>query len=272
LNITRKTINKELTFEGTSLHKGQPTKLTLKPADDGKISIHRTDLNKSFDLSNKQIIKSNLSSNIGTPDCQIGTVEHLFATLHAFHITDLIIELDSPEVPGMDGSSKIYAEALLEAGLKDLGGDLTPITVESKVVVEQDGKYLSIEPSDGPLVLSYEIDFDHKAIAKQSFEITVTPETFITELAPARTFGFLKDVEMLRKMGLAQGATLDNVIALDENGVMNKEGLRFDNEFARHKALDLLGDLFLDGIPISGKVVAKLAGHAMHQELLKKIN
>jgi UDP-3-O-[3-hydroxymyristoyl] N-acetylglucosamine deacetylase len=272
LKIKRKTLKEEIFFSGISLHKGIKSTLKLIPYDKNEIKIIRSDLKSGFTLKDKNILPGSLSSNIGIKNCEIGTVEHLFATLHAFQITDLIIEIDSPEIPILDGSALLFAEKIKSTGLKELEGTISPIEVKNKVEILEDGKYISIEPFSDKLDISYEINFNHPVINKQSFNITVTPESFLKELAGARTFGFLSDFEKLKKMNLALGANLDNVIGLDEKTILNKSKLRFPNEFARHKTLDLLGDLYLKGLVVHGKVIAKFAGHRLHQKLLEKIS
>jgi len=243
--INRRTLKKEIVFSGISLHKGLQTILSLIPSKNDNIKIMRKDLDKSFLLGEQEVFKSSLSSNIGVNDCQIGTVEHLFAALHAFRITDLIIEIDSPEVPILDGSALLFSEQIASTGIEELDDLISPLQVKEKIEIFDNDKYISIEPNTGELELSYEIDFNHPKIGKQDFNIIITPESFVKELAGARTFGFLKDFEALKKMHLALGASLNNVVALDESSILNETGLRFSNEFARHKALDLLGDLYL---------------------------
>ena len=214
MKIPRRTLRKDLCFQGVSLHQGKHATLRLIPTDKGKIEIRRSDICQGFYTSKTTIIPGSHSTTIGEGDCYVRTVEHLFAALHAFCITDLIIEVDGPEIPALDGSALPFATAIDREGTIEVGGEITALSVKKETVVKDGRKYVVIEPHHAKLKLKYEIEFDHEIIGRQSFEIDVSPESFIKDLSPARTFGFEKDLEKLMKMGFAKGANLTNVIAI----------------------------------------------------------
>lgn len=270
MKIQRKTLKDAIYFEDVGLHSGAKVKLSLIPAKNKNIEIIRTDLNRSFTLANKKIYKVKLNTEIGKWRCSVKTVEHLFAALHVFGITDLKIEINAPETPIMDGSALLFANKIKEVGVETLSDFVEPIFLNHEIEVTDKHKKVNYKPYES-LKLKYFIDFPHPAIKQEEAEFDITEETFIKEIAPARTFGFLKDLEQLKKHGLVRGARIDNVIALDDEKVLNPEGLRFKDEFVRHKILDLLGDLYLMGRPVHGFISASCAGHSLHQKLVGKL-
>jgi UDP-3-O-[3-hydroxymyristoyl] N-acetylglucosamine deacetylase len=200
----------------------------------------------------------------------VETVEHLLAALTALGIDNAIVELNTPEVPIMDGSAAPFVYLILnEAGVKRLQAPKKYLKVLRPIALSQGDKRIALYPSDH-FKVTYSISFDHPLIRHQARTMKISEETFVEEIAPARTFGFLKEVEMLRQRGLALGGSLDNAIVLGETGVLNN-ALRFEDEFVRHKILDAVGDLALVGYPVVGHLVAHRAGHALHTEFAAKI-
>jgi UDP-3-O-[3-hydroxymyristoyl] N-acetylglucosamine deacetylase len=200
----------------------------------------------------------------------VETVEHLLAALTALGIDNVIVELNTPEVPIMDGSAAPFVYLILtEAGVKRLAAPKKFLKVLRPISLSQGDKRIALYPSDH-FKVTYSISFDHPLIRHQSRTMKITDETFVEEIAPARTFGFLKEVEMLRQRGLALGGSLDNAIVLGETGVLNN-ALRFEDEFVRHKILDVIGDLSLVGYPVIGHLVAHRGGHALHTAFAARI-
>jgi UDP-3-O-[3-hydroxymyristoyl] N-acetylglucosamine deacetylase len=208
-----------------------------------------------------------IANSAGT---SVATVEHLLAALFGMGVDNCIVEIDGPEVPILDGSSDPFVEMIEMAGLRAQSAPRRMIEVLKSVEVTAGEKVARLEPHDG-FELDVMIDFDTRAIGRQRIVFDCTPETFAEELGSARTFGFLHQVEALQKIGLARGGSLDNAIVIDGHAVMNEEGLRFGDEFARHKALDAVGDLALAGAPIKGRYVAEQAGHEMNVALVRAL-
>ncbi len=278
--IHEKTIKKEVSFSGIGLHSGAPVTMRWLPAPAGSgIVFRRTDLG-AFEIpaSAAQIISTLYSTTIGMDGVQVQTVEHLLATLYAMGIDNLFVELDGEEVPIGDGSAAPFVNLLRQAEqveqdrIKHYVNIIKPITLTDRIETSTSEvtKSIRVTPSTA-FEVSYTIAFRHPLIATQSYVYRHSPEAFIREIAPARTFGFLKDVKRLLEQGLAQGGSLENAIVVDENKVLNAEGLRFHNEFVRHKILDLIGDLALLGMPIRGHVEAYHSGHTLHTQLIKTL-
>jgi UDP-3-O-[3-hydroxymyristoyl] N-acetylglucosamine deacetylase len=203
---------------------------------------------------------------------KVQTIEHVLAALSASGVTSAVLEVDADEMPIMDGSAQPFILAIGEAGLADLGRPVAGMRIVKPLEVEERGAWVRLAPiaAGEPARLDYEIAFDHPAIGVSRLELPLTPEVFAAEIAPARTFGFLKDVESLHALGLALGATLENTVALDDRGVVNPP-LRFPDEFVRHKLLDLTGDLALLGRPFLGRASAYKAGHRLHLLAVKAL-
>src|SRR5207244_1284686 len=199
------------------------------------------------------------ATTVGKDDVAVGTVEHLLAAVMAFGITDLDVHIDGPEVPIIDGSALPFMHLIDAAGVRDLAADLPVLRIKQPIEVVEGDKSIRITPSNS-LVIKYRIDFDHPAIGRQAFHFDFRDDNFLRKIAPARTFGFMRDVEKLRAGGLARGGSLENAIVLDDRSVVNGP-LRFRDEFVRHKILDLVGDLALVGRPIAGELTAHRAGH-----------
>lgn len=256
------TIGRELHFRGIGVHSGKIVNLALKPADSGAIVFRRTDAGGREIGLDPRATGARNSSFLGAGDFRIETVEHLLAALSAFGVASLLIELDGAEIPILDGSALPFCEAISGAGLRPVGSAATTLKVVSPFKVESGDASLEVFPDPG-FRIGYHIEFDHPAIGVQDLEIVLTRDAFAEEIAPARTFGFLKDVPELRKRGLALGGSFSNALILDDEKVVNGP-LRFPDEFVRHKILDLVGDLYILGCPVAGYFKARNAGHALH--------
>lgn len=266
------TIRDSFSVSGVGLHTGAPVNLRLTPAPAGTgIVFRRTGLGKMFAIPAiwKNVERVSYATSLMRQGVLIQTTEHLLSTLYSFAIDNAYIEIDNLEVPILDGSGKPFVDLLRSVGIRRQRRRRKYLRVRRPVVVEDGKKRISILPDD-VFRLTCEIDFP-APIGKQSIEMEVTPERYAAELSPARTFGFERELDALRQMGLIRGASLDNALCFTESGVMNPGGLRFADECCRHKALDLIGDLALIGRPLLGHVIAERAGHAMHTALVKKI-
>ena len=228
---------------------------------DRKVSIEATSAN---------VVDTRLATVIANGDARVSTVEHLLAALAAYGVDNLHIDIDGPEVPIMDGSSAPFVSVIEEAGLTRHSTSRKILAIRKPVTVIDGEKRVSIIPSRF-FRITFDIAFQHPCIALQKRSVKVTPSSFRKDLAPARTFGFLKDVEMLKAAGLARGGSLENAIVVDDEKILNPEGLRFQDEFVRHKILDAIGDLSLIGYPILGHVRAFKAGHEVNHLLVEKI-
>ena len=271
--ISQCTIDKPVAISGIGLHSGARINMTLRPAEAGTgIVFHRFLGTRTVAIAarSENVVDTRLATVIGHGDARISTVEHLLATLAAYGIDNLHIDIDGPEVPVMDGSAAPFAALLEAAGLRKLSRSRIYLAIRQPVTVSDGDKRVNIIPSRF-FRMTYDIAFEHPCIAMQQRSLKVTPESFRRELAPARTFGFLRDVERLKAVGLARGGSLDNAIVIDEERILNPEGLRFPDEFVRHKILDAIGDLSLIGYPILGHVRAYKAGHDINHQLVQKI-
>jgi UDP-3-O-[3-hydroxymyristoyl] N-acetylglucosamine deacetylase len=267
----RKTISANVGITGIGLHSGIYTKLELLPAPvRSGITFVRSDLD-GLRIAALQASTTALdhATTVGKDDVSVGTVEHLLAAIAAYGITDLDILIDGPEVPIVDGSALPFMHLIDAAGVKPLGTMVPVLRVTQPIEVVEGDKSIRIVPASR-LHIKYRIDFEHSAIGREAFHFDFHQDSFFRKIAPARTFGFLRDVEKLRAAGLARGGSVENCIVLDDNGVMNGP-LRFRDEFVRHKILDLIGDLALIGRPIVGEITAHRAGHALHSRFVEKI-
>lgn len=261
------TIQKEVCFSGVGIHSGEKVDLILKPSLSGKIIFRRTDLNNlELNLDAKKIESKN-STNLVSKGCEIQTLEHLMAVLFMSGINSLIVELNGSEIPAMDGSATPFVREILRAGIRQLPDGQKSIKILQPFVIQEKEASVSFHP-DQAFKITYSIEYDHPLIRRQELGLTVTKENFITEIAPARTFGFLKDVPALRAQGLTLGGSLDNAVVLDELGVISGP-LRFPDEFVRHKILDLIGDLSLLAFPLVGHCKADKAGHRLHLKAVR---
>jgi UDP-3-O-[3-hydroxymyristoyl] N-acetylglucosamine deacetylase len=242
-------------------------RLTLRPAPaDSGIRFVRSDLGGlTIPATVAYVASRQYATALARDGATVETVEHLLAALATLGVDNAVVELDSPEVPIMDGSAAPFVYLVQEAGVKRLAAPRRYLKVRRPVALSQGDKQVRLYPSDH-FKITYSISFDHPLLRYQSRTVSVTAEGFAEEIAPARTFGFLKDVETMRQRGLALGGSLDNAIVLSETGILNHT-LRFEDEFVRHKILDAIGDLALVGYPIVGHLVAHRAGHALHTAL-----
>ena len=263
---------------GIGLHTGQRAHIILKPAPvNSGITFIRTD------LKDKNVISANglnvTTTQLGTTitnehGAEVSTIEHLMAACAGIGLDNLIVEINGPEVPIMDGSSALYCRLMLQAGLTEQAAPRRFIRVLRPVEVRDGNKIARLSPAEtagDPLMLKVRIDFESAAIGVQTASLWLTPDAFVEKIAFARTFGFAKDVEKLQTMGLARGGSMDNAIVLDGDKVLNPEGLRVRDEFVRHKILDAIGDLFLAGGFIEGVFEGDQPGHAMNNRLLRAL-
>lgn len=269
----QKTIRKTVEVEGVGIHSGEMTKLRFKPAPANTgVYFIRADLpGKPFlKVSATNVQAVSYQTVLGGPAFQVATIEHCVSALSALRIDNIYIELDGPEIPICDGSAQYFLQALLRAELIELDEPRKYCYITEPISYTEGDKSAYVLPYHG-LRLTVEIDFAHKAIGKEKIEIEVNEQTFVRDIASARTFGFLKDVEALKAAGLARGGSLDNCIVLDDEKILNSEGLRFKDEFVRHKTLDALGDLVTLEMPLMAHVVLHKAGHDIMNKLIKKI-
>jgi UDP-3-O-[3-hydroxymyristoyl] N-acetylglucosamine deacetylase len=270
---SQRTLRRSVSCSGIGLHSGNKVTLSLKPAPiDYGIRFQRSDLGGlEIPATVTHLGGIRLATGLTREAVSVETVEHLLAALTALGIDNVIVELNTPEVPIMDGSAAPFVYLILnEAGVKTLPAPKKFLKVLRPISLSQGDKRIALYPSDH-FKVTYSINFDHPLIRHQSRTMKITDETFVEEIAPARTFGFLKEVEMLRQKGLALGGSLDNAIVLGETGVLNSNALRFEDEFVRHKILDVIGDLSLVGYPVLGHLVAHRGGHALHTAFAARI-
>ena len=271
----QKTLSKDIGCNGIGLHSGAKVTLTLRPAPaDHGIVFVRTDIRDSDNVIPAlydRVVDTRLCTVIGNKaGATVGTIEHLMSALRGCGIDNAVVELDGPEVPVMDGSAVAFVEMIEDAGTRAQPQPRRAIQVLKEIVVEEDGKIARLSPANG-FIFGGEIDFAHPSIGKQTFQTRLVNGNYRHDIASARTFGFVKEVEMMRQNGLALGGSLDNAIVLSETNVLNIEGLRYDDEFIRHKLLDAIGDLYLAGGPILGAYDGFKAGHAMNNAILHKL-
>jgi UDP-3-O-[3-hydroxymyristoyl] N-acetylglucosamine deacetylase len=267
----QRTLRRQISCVGIGLHSGNKVNLTLTPAPaDSGIRFRRTDLgNFEVPATVHNLAGIQLATGLACNQVSVETVEHLLAALVSVGVDNVSIELNSPEVPIMDGSAAPFIYLIQEAGVKRLPTPRKYLKIIRPIAISRGDKRIALYPSDH-FKVTYSISFDHPLIRHQSRTMKITDETFVEEIAPARTFGFLKEVEMLRQRGLALGGSLDNAIVLGETGVLNN-ALRFEDEFVRHKILDVIGDLSLVGYPVIGHLVAHRGGHALHTAFAARI-
>src|SRR5262245_56534431 len=267
----QRTIRRQVSCVGIGLHSGNKVNLTLKPAPaDFGIRFRRTDLGShELPATVQHLAGIQLATGLASKELSVETVEHLLAALTSVGVDNVLVELNSPEVPIMDGSAAPFIYLIHEAGVKRLQTPRKYLKIVRPIAISRGDKRIALFPSDH-FKVTYSISYDHPLLRHQSRTLRITEESFAEEIAPARTFTFLKDVEMLRQTGLALGGSLENAIVLGETGVLNN-ALRYEDEFVRHKILDAVGDLALVGYPVIGHLVAHRAGHALHTEFAAKI-
>jgi UDP-3-O-[3-hydroxymyristoyl] N-acetylglucosamine deacetylase len=266
----RRTLRREVGCVGIGLHSGRPVRLKLKPAAAGHgVRFYRSDVGVEIPASLANLTRVDHATTLAGGGVTIETVEHLLSALQALGVDDARVEVDGPEVPIVDGSAAPFVILIHEAGLKPLATPRLHLKVLKPVEVVHGQKSARLSPDDHFRV-SYTIGFDHPLLRHQAISLRVTPASYAEQVAPARTFGFLRDVEALRRGGLALGGSLENAIVIGETGVLNNK-LRFEDEFVRHKILDAIGDLALLGHPLVGRLEASRAGHALHAAVARKL-
>ena len=269
----QRTIRARTSVEGIGLHTGKPARLTFCPAPEGTgIYVVRRDMpgSPAISVQSERVTATTMATTLGGEAFSVSTVEHCLSTLAALRIDNLFIELDGPEIPIGDGSAAPFLKAINEVGLAEQNEPRKYAYITQPIYMGDDNKHAYVSPYHG-LRITATIDFPHPMIGLQTFDIDVTEQSFAREIARARTFGFMKDVETMRARGLALGGSLDNAVVLDHDRILNPEGLRWDNEFVRHKVLDALGDLVTLGMPLMGHVVLHKAGHDLMNRLVRKI-
>jgi UDP-3-O-[3-hydroxymyristoyl] N-acetylglucosamine deacetylase len=268
--VYRRTLRREVACTGIGLHSGRPVRLRLRPAPaEHGIRFVRTDVGVEIPANLAHIGAQDHATTLQHDGVSIGTVEHLLASLCGLGVDDVVVEVDGPEVPVLDGSAAPFVILLHEAGLRPLAVPRLHLRVLQPVEVVHGSKVARLVPAEH-FEIRYAIGFDHPLLRHQAFSVRLSPRAFTEQLAPARTFGFLREVEMLRKNGLALGGSLENAVVIGETGVLNNK-LRFEDEFVRHKILDAVGDLALLGHPLLGRLEATKAGHALHAAVAKKL-
>lgn len=268
----QRTIKESVTARGVGLHSGKLVAMTLRPAAvDTGIRFIRTDLgNIEIKATAANTAATGYATTLRKNGVTVQTVENLLGALAGLGITNAVVELDNDEVPIMDGSAGPFVRLIAEAGVHRQHKVQPVLKVTRPVFVRDNDKQLAIWPSETQSV-SFFIDFDHPLVREQSLSYIASEENFIREVADARTFGFLKDVKAMKAHGLARGGSLDNAVVLDAASVMNAGGLRYRDEFVRHKILDIIGDLSLAGMPVIGHVVAHKSGHGMNALMVQKL-
>lgn len=268
------TIHKTVRCTGIGLHSGKQVEMVLRPTteDTGILFSLRNGSGSTFLTPVPSlVVGTGLATVLGDGRETVATVEHLLAAISGMGIDNIHIEVTGKELPIMDGSAASFVYLLKQAGIRKLDKARQVMAVKKALDFEQDGKYIKARPYDG-FCVDYTIEFAHPMIGTQRMEMEITPENFSTEIAKARTFGFLKEVDYLHANGLALGGSLDNAIVLDEYNVLNNEGLRFKDEFVRHKMLDFVGDMAVFGAPLQGHFEVFASGHAMNNAFLRHLD
>jgi UDP-3-O-[3-hydroxymyristoyl] N-acetylglucosamine deacetylase len=272
--LNQKTINKDITFKGVGLHSGVNVTMTIKSAKPNSGILF-----KRVDLKENNIIVPNIFNVSSAVFCttitnesgvNISTIEHLMGALYGLGIDNVLVEIDNQEVPILDGSAKLFIEEILKAGIKNSEAPIKIIKIEKKIEFNEGKKTISIEPSKVSLDIDFELKYENNLIGTQRNFVNVF-ESDLTDIYNSRTFCLFEDIEKLKEMGLAQGGSLDNAIVVKNNEILNEEGLRNKKEFVNHKILDCMGDLYLSGYKIIGKIVCSQGGHKLTNQLLRKV-
>ena len=273
-NSNQQTIKNEILLAGIGLHSGKQVELQLKPAEiDNGIKFIRTDkikdnvINAVWSNVTETVLSTTISNKGGL---KISTIEHLMSALSGLHIDNLNIYINAPEVPIMDGSSRPFVDAIEDTGIKIQSKKRKILNVKKVIEVKNNDSSVKIIPNK-QFSIDFEIDFPSQLVSKQSCQLQLINGNYKSDIAAARTFGFEKDVEHLRSNGLALGGSLDNAVVVGERKILNKDGLRYNDEFVRHKILDSIGDLYLAGSPIKGYFYGNKSGHYLNNQLLRKL-
>ena len=272
--LNQKTINKNISFKGIGLHSGLEANLVIKPAEPNTGIVF-----KRVDLKENNIIIPNLFNVSSAFFCttisnesgvSISTIEHLMAALYGVGIDNALVEIDNKEVPILDGSAKLFIDAISNVGIKNSNAPIKVIKIEKKIEFNDGKKTISIEPSKISLDIDFELKYENDLIGTQRNVVKVF-ESDLSDIYNSRTFCLFEDVEKLKNLGLAKGGSLDNAIVIKDNKILNKEGLRNEKEFVNHKILDCMGDLYLAGYKIIGKIICSQGGHKLTNQLLRKV-
>ena len=268
--VFQTTIKHKASFSGVGLHSGVDTTVTLRPAEAGTgVVFHRIDLTPavSIEAHADNVVSTRLSTTIGNGVTSVATIEHLMAALRGCGIDNVHVDINGPEVPIMDGSAADFVAGIRTAGRTIQARPRRYLVVRKPVSVTDGDKQVVIVPAPH-FRISFDIRFEHPAVSDQSRTLTFSEEAFAADVSAARTFGFFSEVEMLKANGLARGGSLDNAVVIGDNGILNPEGLRYDDEFVRHKLLDSVGDLALSGFHLFGHVRASRSGHELNHRLV----
>jgi UDP-3-O-[3-hydroxymyristoyl] N-acetylglucosamine deacetylase len=268
--MKQRTIKRPVEAIGIGLHKGVPVKLRLEPmAEDSGIVFYRSDKGVTIPLKPDYVVDTKMATVIGNDGVVVSTIEHLMSAVYAFGIDNLRIVVDNDEVPIMDGSAISFVMMIEEAGIKELDAPKKFIRITKEVKIQDGAKFAVLKPNE-KISFDFEINFDHPVIGNQKYHFNFSTKNYIEEIARARTFGFLKEVQYLRSIGLALGGSLENAIVLDDKKILN-DSLRFEDEFVRHKILDAIGDMSLLGSNFIGSYEAFASGHHLNHLLTKKL-
>jgi UDP-3-O-[3-hydroxymyristoyl] N-acetylglucosamine deacetylase len=273
-DLHQRTLKNSIHCSGVGLHSGAKVNMTLHPAlANSGIVFRRNDISGSSDIPAdwRHAVETPMcAALVGEDGTMVSTVEHLMSALAGSGIDNAVVELNGPEVPVMDGSAAPFVFLMECAGTVEQRAPRRILEIRHPVSVSDPHRSATLSPGNG-LWIDFEIEFDSEAVARQEWSIQVTQASYKRDIARARTFGFLREVDELREMGLGRGGSLDNTVVVDGDGILNSGGLRYDNEFVRHKVLDLVGDLYLAGGPVAGRVRGARSGHAMTLRLLKAL-
>jgi UDP-3-O-[3-hydroxymyristoyl] N-acetylglucosamine deacetylase len=272
MHYRQRTLKQPASCSGIGLHSGKAVNLTIKPAAiNYGIKFIRTDLqdNPSITAHFNKVVDTSLATVIGSNGCIVSTIEHLMASFAGFSIDNAMVELDAYEVPVMDGSAGPFIDLIKTAGIKEQPAARHFFVIKEPIVLEEDGKTVAVYPGDTFKITCF-IEFDHPLIGQQFYEMEISDDGFEAEICRARTFGFLHEVEYMKRYGLARGGSLENAVVIDKHRILNQDGLRYSDEFVRHKILDCLGDFSLLGMPILGHLMVNKSGHAFNHAFLEK--
>ncbi len=270
-SIKQTTIKNRIESVGIGLHKGEPIEIALEPMEaNSGIVFYRSDVGMSVRATPDSVVNTQMATVIGDGENYISTIEHLLSAIYSYGIDNIRVVVNASEVPVMDGSSASFCMLLDEAGKRVLSENKKFLIIKREVEVVDGKKFAKVTPSLKP-IYDFTIDFDHPIIARQEYRFEFSKKSFIKEISKARTFGFLKDVQYLRSRGLALGGSLENAVVLDDNKILNPEGLRYKDEFVRHKILDAIGDLSLLGAAIVGDYRSFAGSHNLNHKLTKEI-
>ena len=267
----QRTLSETVRFSGIGLHSGKMVRLNLKPAPiNHGIKFVRKDLpdDPTIPARFNCVVDTSLATVIGSDGVIVSTIEHLMACLAGLSIDNVVVELDSYEVPVMDGSAGPFTNMIMAAGIREQAAPRHFFVLKEPIELKQDGKFVGAYP-DTTFKITCNIDFEHPLIRQQSCSIEVEDHIFEREISSARTFGFLHEVEYMKRYGLARGGSLDNAVVIDDSDILNEDGLRYQDEFVRHKLLDCIGDFSLLGMPILAHIVTSKSGHAFNHAFLK---